>query len=99
AALDRNDESGAIVIHPAGNAQLLAEQIEMLANDRNRLRCVSLAARAMAEKWKPERAVSILDGLLIKSKRGAMMVKNHSGQVATGSPPAITRDPSLVAGQ
>jgi glycosyltransferase involved in cell wall biosynthesis len=64
AALDRDDRSGAIILHPAGDADSLAKQIAMLAGDHDRVRRASLAARSIAEKWKPERAASILEGLL-----------------------------------
>jgi len=64
AALDRDDRSGAIILHPAGDADSLAKQIAMLASDHDRLRRASFAARSISEKWRPERAVSILDGLL-----------------------------------
>jgi glycosyltransferase involved in cell wall biosynthesis len=100
AALDRDDGSGAIITHPAGDAELLAQQIELLANDRERLLRASFAARAIAEKWQPQRAASILDGVLVKSKRGATLVKNRRGQAAANlEPGGITGEASLVAGQ
>ena len=100
AALDRDDGSGAIITHPAGDAELLAQQIELFANDRERLLRASFAARAIAEKWKPQRAASILDGVLVKSKRGATLVKNRRGQAAASLEPAgIPGEASLVAGQ
>lgn len=100
AALDRDDGSGAIITHPAGDAELLAQQLELFANDRERLLRASLAARTIAEKWKPVRAASILDSVLVKSKRGATLVKNHRGQVAASLEPAgIPGEASLVAGQ
>jgi len=100
AAKDRNDGSGAIITHPAGDAELLAQQIELYANDRERLHSASRAAREIAEKWKPERAASILDNVLVESKRGAMLVKNRRGHVGPSSPPAsIPGEASFVAGQ
>jgi len=100
AALDRDDGSGAILLHPAGDAELLAQQIELFANDRERVLRGSLAARTIAEKWKPQRAASILDSVLIKSKRGALLVKNRRGHVGASSPPAgIQGEASYVAGQ
>lgn len=76
AARDRN-EGGAIFLHPAGNAEVLAEQIRGLAADRHLLRQVATAARAVAEKWRPERAATILDGLLIKTKQGSTLLQNR----------------------
>jgi len=100
AALDRDDGSGAILTHPAGDAELLAQQIELYANDPERLPHASLAARAIAEKWKPERAALILDSVLINSKRGAMLVRNRRRQVvACSSPVGMTQETSFVAGQ
>lgn len=100
AALDRDDGSGAIQLHPAGDAEVLAQQVELLANDNERLLRASFAARAIAEKWKPQRAASILDGVLIESKRGAMLVKNRRGHVCASSPPAgMSGEASYVAGQ
>jgi len=100
AALDRDDGSGAIITHPAGDAELLAQQIELFANDRERLLRASFAARAIAEKWKPQRAATILDGVLVKSKRGATLVKNRRGQAAASLEPAgIPGEASLAAGQ
>lgn len=100
AALDRDDGSGAITLHPAGDAEVLAQQIELLASDGERLLRDSVAARAIAEKWKPQRAASILDGVLIESKRGAMLIKNRRGLVGASSPPAGTSgEASYVAGQ
>jgi glycosyltransferase involved in cell wall biosynthesis len=63
AALDRDDGAGAIYFHPVGNATHLAGQIRLLAEDRNALRHAAEAARAIAEKWPPERAATILSGL------------------------------------
>src|SRR5438067_1160354 len=100
AALDRDDGSGAIVVHPAGDAESLAQQIEDLANHRDQLRRASFAARAISEKWKPDRAASILDSVLVKSKRGAMLVKNCRGQAAASLEPAgIPSEASLATGQ
>lgn len=100
AAVDRDDGSGAIITHPAGDAESLACQIEVVANNRERLRRASFAARTIAEKWKPDRAGSILDRLLVNSNRGAILVRNSRGIVAANSQPAeITRETSFVAGQ
>ncbi|HEX7722728.1 MAG TPA: glycosyltransferase family 4 protein [Pyrinomonadaceae bacterium] len=100
AALDRDDGSGAIIRHPAGDTELLAQQIELFANERERLLRASLAARAIAEKWKPQRAASILDSVLVKSKRGAILVKNRRGQAdASLEPAGIPGEASLAVGQ
>ena len=100
AALDRDDGSGAIMTHPAGHAEFLAQQIEGLAHDRDRLRRASFAARAIAEQWTPDRAASILDGVLVKSKRGAALVRNRRGEAVASLEPAVIPDEaSLVAGQ
>lgn len=64
AAVDRNDGSGAIFLHPVGDAECLARQIKILCDDENILRRSSEAARAIAEKWRPERAASILKPIL-----------------------------------
>ncbi|PYS75274.1 MAG: hypothetical protein DMF73_01180 [Acidobacteria bacterium] len=100
AALDRDDGSGATLTHPAGDAELLAQQIELYANDPERLCSASLAARAIAEKWKPERAALILDRVLINSKRGAMLVRNRRRHVvACSSPVGMTQETSFASGQ
>jgi glycosyltransferase involved in cell wall biosynthesis len=67
AALDRDDGLGAIFFHAAGDRECLAQQIKILAEDQNVLRISSEAARAIAEKWRPERAASILRPILDKA--------------------------------
>lgn len=69
AALDRDDGLGAIFFHPAGDSECLAQQIKALA-DKNVLRKSAQAARAIAEKWRPERAASILSSVFDKSHPG-----------------------------
>jgi glycosyltransferase involved in cell wall biosynthesis len=64
AALDRDDGLGAIFFHAPGDSDCLARQIKILAEDENVLRMSSEVARAIAEKWRPERAASILNNLL-----------------------------------
>lgn len=64
AAIDKDDGSGAILFHAAGDAELLAAQIERLAGDRNILAGAARAARTVAERWKPERAARILETIL-----------------------------------
>lgn len=67
AAIDRDDGSGAIFLHPVGDAECLAQQIKILCDDENVLRTSSEAARAIAEKWRPERAASILKPIFDKA--------------------------------
>jgi glycosyltransferase involved in cell wall biosynthesis len=69
-AVDRDDGSGAIQLHPSGNDELLTRQILSLANNRDRLRHASFAARTIAEKWKPERAASILSQIILNLNNG-----------------------------
>ncbi len=64
AAIDKDDGSGAILFHSAGDVGQLAEQIEQLAHDRAVVAKASEAARAIAERWKPEKAPEILEGVL-----------------------------------
>jgi glycosyltransferase involved in cell wall biosynthesis len=64
AARDRDDGFGAILFHPAGDAEFLAQQIKLLAGDQNVLRMASEAARAIAEEWPLTRAAAILQPLL-----------------------------------
>jgi glycosyltransferase involved in cell wall biosynthesis len=98
AAVDRCDGSDAIMMHPAGDEDLLAEQIEMFADDRDRLRRAAFAARAIAEQWKPERAVPLLRELLNTTRRGTALLKNVRTEFATGPRPGeMTREGSFVA--
>jgi glycosyltransferase involved in cell wall biosynthesis len=60
AARDRDDGFGAILLHPAGDAEFLAQHIKLLAGDQNVLRMGSEAARAIAEQWPLTRAAAIL---------------------------------------
>ena len=60
AARDRDDGFGAVLFHPAGDAEYLAQQIKLLAGDQNVLRMASEAARAIAEQWPLTRAAAIL---------------------------------------
>jgi glycosyltransferase involved in cell wall biosynthesis len=60
AALDRDDGFGAILFHPAGDAEFLAQQIKTLAGDQNVVRMASEAARAIAEQWPVTRAAAML---------------------------------------
>jgi glycosyltransferase involved in cell wall biosynthesis len=60
AARDRDDGFGAILFHPPGDAEFLAQQIKLLAGDQNVLRMASEAARAIAEEWPLTRAAAML---------------------------------------
>jgi glycosyltransferase involved in cell wall biosynthesis len=95
AALDRDDRSGAIILHPAGDADSLAKQIAMLASDHDRVRRASFAARSIAEEWKPERAVLILDGLLKQCPGQWARSKSKTAAVSE----VITSDTTFIAGQ
>jgi glycosyltransferase involved in cell wall biosynthesis len=61
AALDRDNDSGAILFHSVGHCETIARQVTMLAEDRNLLRDAGRSGREIAEQWKPERAASILN--------------------------------------
>lgn len=75
AANDRDEKTGAILSHPIGDFECLAEQITSLANDTERLRVASTSARATAEKWPPERAVLIMEEILCARKRGRLLLE------------------------
>jgi len=70
AALDRDEGTGSVLLHLSGDVECLAEQITLLANDRERLKQASAAARATAEKWPAERAVTIVREILGRTKKG-----------------------------
>ena len=61
AALDRDNEKGAILFHAVGDSAAVARQIRVLAEDRHLLQKAAHAAREIAEEWKPERAALILN--------------------------------------
>jgi hypothetical protein len=70
----------------------------MFADDRDRLRRAAFAARAIAEQWKPERAVPLLRELLNTTRRGTALLKNVRTEFATGPRPGdMTRESSFVA--
>jgi glycosyltransferase involved in cell wall biosynthesis len=83
AALDRDDGSGAIVFHHVGDSDSLAQQIQSLLDQRDLLMKRSLAARAIAEKWAPARAASILQLAIDKAERGRL--RSHHQQTASDS--------------
>jgi glycosyltransferase involved in cell wall biosynthesis len=77
AALDRDEGNGAVLLHSIGDVECLAEQIALLAADSGKLRRASLASRATAEKWRPERAPGIIDGALVRVKSGLSLAGRH----------------------
>ncbi len=83
AAIDRDDGSGAIVLHPVRDVALLAQQIKLLASDKNILRMSCEAARAIAEKWRPERAASILKPLFDQTNQSVAGESNQVVRVTT----------------
>ncbi len=84
AALDRDEGTGAVLLHPIGDVESLAEQIALLARAPERLREASAASRATAEKWPPERAAVIVDEILGKTKRGGMLLRRTQRDAAYG---------------
>jgi len=64
AALDRDEQNGAIFLHSAGDVGALSSQISELATRRELLAAASRAARTTAEKWPPQRAGLILSKAL-----------------------------------
>ncbi len=74
AARDRDDGSGAIMFHPVGNAKHLATQVQELAGNSNLLQSACASARAIAESWPPERAVTILNDVLRNTYRGRRLL-------------------------
>lgn len=85
AALDRDEGNGAVLLHPIGDVGCLAYQVTSLASDREKLRPASVASRATAEKWPRERAITIIDEVLNKTKRGRMLV-SHKYHTTDGNP-------------
>lgn len=77
AARDRNEGTGAILIHAIGDVGALAEQIALFATDNRSLQSASIAARANAEKWAPHRAGAILDQVLGRTRRGKRLMKHR----------------------
>ena len=64
AALDRDNKKGAILFHSVGDSAALAQQLTMLAGNRNLLQEAAHPAREIAEQWKPERAALILNSAI-----------------------------------
>jgi glycosyltransferase involved in cell wall biosynthesis len=92
AARDRDEGSGAILLHPIGNADHLAEQIILLATNSDQLRRASGAARLTAEKWPLDRAATIVGEILEKTKRGRRLLQRRQQQTAAALPsPRVAR--------
>ena len=85
AALDRDEGSGAVLLHPAGDAAFLAKQIAELANDREQLRSASVAARSIAEQWPPERATKIVDEILARTNPNLRLLRNAKASTVRSS--------------
>jgi glycosyltransferase involved in cell wall biosynthesis len=86
AALDRDEGTGAVVLHPIGDIECLATQILSLASDRERLRKASIAARSMAEEWPPSRAAEIIGKILAQTRQGKLLLKKNQRAEETFSP-------------
>jgi glycosyltransferase involved in cell wall biosynthesis len=91
AALDRDEGNGAVFVHPSGDIQCLAEQIILLATDKEKLRTASLAARATAEKWPPARAAVIIQTILTQSRRGKLLLQGTQKNPVQGIDAAESR--------
>lgn len=85
AARDRDEVIGAIYLHRTGDIEVLAEQIAMLASDSEELQKASVASRATCEKWPQERAITIIDEVMSKTKRGRML-STHKYRATDGNP-------------
>jgi glycosyltransferase involved in cell wall biosynthesis len=85
AALDRDDGSGAILIHPAGDGACLAKQIATLANDRELLRAASVASRSIAEKWPPERAITMIEEIITRTNPNLRFLKRMSPKTSAAN--------------
>jgi glycosyltransferase involved in cell wall biosynthesis len=84
AALDRDEGTGAILLHPIGDVECLAEQIALLAHDPEKLRKASVASRATAEKWPPARATAIVEEILNQTRRGKFLLRRKQSSPAQG---------------
>jgi len=78
AAIDRNEDTGAVLFHKVGDAETLATQIAAFAHDRSRLREASIAARATAEKWPLSRAIEILNSQIERTDAGKRIIRRTS---------------------
>jgi glycosyltransferase involved in cell wall biosynthesis len=97
AALDRDEGSGAVLLHPAGDAEFLAKQIAKLANDREQLRSASVAARSIAEQWPPERATRIVDEILARTNPNLRLLRNAKPSTVRSSVNAEHGESAAVA--
>lgn len=77
AAIDRDEGSGAIMLHQVGESELLAEQITLLATDAHALKRASVSARRTAEKWPPARALTILNEVLSITRSGRIFLQRR----------------------
>lgn len=84
AARDRDDGSGAVLLHPSGDIECLADQIASLASDRELLEMAARAARATAEGWPLTRAVAIINRMLVQTKAGRILLKRTLAEAELG---------------
>ncbi|MGH9929248.1 MAG: glycosyltransferase family 4 protein [Pyrinomonadaceae bacterium] len=78
AAIDRDEGTGAILFHPVGDIETLANQIAALAEHRDQLYRACIAARATAEKWPPSRAIEILNQVISRTKAGKELINSRT---------------------
>jgi glycosyltransferase involved in cell wall biosynthesis len=78
AAIDRDEGTGAVLFHPVGDVETLANQITALAEHRDQLYRASTAARATAEKWPPSRAIEILNEVISRTKAGKELINSRT---------------------
>ena len=69
AVRDRIVQGSNGLVHPTGDAELLAAQIADLATDRARLRRLGRAAAATADAWPASRGVAIVKDALARASR------------------------------
>jgi glycosyltransferase involved in cell wall biosynthesis len=79
AAQDRDEGTGAVLLHPFGDVECLANQIVSLAIDRELLARGALAARATAEKWPSSRAAAIIGRLVNQAIPGETSLQRTNG--------------------
>ena len=91
AALDRDEGSGAVLLHKIGDVESLAEQINLLATNREKLGSASIASRQTAEKWPPERAATIVGKVLESTKRGRSLLQHRQQTLASVQTPRAAR--------
>lgn len=91
AARDRDEGTGAVLLHPIGDVECLAEQIVLLATEDEKLRKASLASRAIAEKWPPARATAIVEEILNQTRRGKFLLRRKQSSPVHGIEVAESR--------